>query len=132
MERFVFPGSSPVTQWKRSFTITATGSPGNFTPFLCSAAGKSPRAPGVPTGLIIPDCKVFVKLLFELFYRRMLPAEAMRKHSSNPTAVGRTAEKTVHFQLPVSFQMVQQVVEQGQWNRENTMTHSAVTQVHPF
>ena len=41
-------------------------------------------------------------------------------------------DRAVHFRLFVSLQMVQQVVEQGQWNRVNTSTHKAVTQVQPF
>lgn len=61
-----------------------------------------------------------------------LATVAIRKQIPNPKAVGSKKENTVHRKLLVSFQMVQQVVEQGQWNRENTMTHKAVTQVQPF
>ena len=38
----------------------------------------------------------------------------------------------VHFQLPVSFRMVRQVVEQGQCISENSTVHRAVSHVHPF
>ena len=46
--------------------------------------------------------------------------------------MGRRIATAVHFQLPVSFFMVRQVVEQGQWNRQKTIMHSAVFQVHPW
>lgn len=39
---------------------------------------------------------------------------------------------TIHLRLPVSFFMVKSVVEQGQCIRQNSTTHTAVTQVHPF
>ena len=35
-------------------------------------------------------------------------------------------DTAVHFKLPVSFFMVRQVVEQGQWNREKTDMQTAV------
>ena len=53
-------------------------------------------------------------------------------HSSIPTAVGMTAARMVHLRLFVSFRMVRRVVEQGQWFKKNSMTHTAVTQVQPF
>ena len=67
------------------------------------------------------------------FYKSHQPsrraAEEIKKHSSRPQPVGKAMDRAVHFRLFVSLQMVQQVVEQGQWNRVNTSTHKAVTQV---
>ena len=57
---------------------------------------------------------------------------AVRKHSMSPHTVGMIAAAAVHFQLPLSFFIVRQVVEQGQCIRENTITHRAVTQVQPL
>ena len=56
----------------------------------------------------------------------------IKKHRDIPKVVGRTTVSSVHLTLFVSFQTVMQVVEHGQWNREKTMVHMAVTQVHPF
>ena len=53
-------------------------------------------------------------------------------HTSTPRAVGRAMARPVHLRLPVSFQMVMQVVEQGQWKSEKSMTHRAVVQVQPL
>ncbi len=41
-------------------------------------------------------------------------ADVNRKQTSSPIPVGIRTESAVHFQLPVSFRMVMQVVEQGQ------------------
>ena len=49
-----------------------------------------------------------------------------------PREAGRKAASAVHFQLPVSFFMVQSVVEQGQCIRENNMVQRAVVAVHPW
>ena len=38
----------------------------------------------------------------------------------------------VHFELPVSFLMVNNVVEQGQCRRENNITFMAVNAVQPL
>lgn len=46
--------------------------------------------------------------------------------------MGRRMDTAVHFKLPVSFFMVRQVVEQGQWNREKTAMQTAVLTVHPL
>lgn len=46
--------------------------------------------------------------------------------------VGSRNAAIVQRRLPVSFFMVRQVVEQGQWNRENTAMHSAVLTVQPW
>ena len=42
------------------------------------------------------------------------------------------AASAVHFQLPVSFFIVKQVVEHGQWKSENIIVHIAVFIVHPL
>lgn len=54
------------------------------------------------------------------------------KHTRIPVTVGTRKEIRVHFQLWVSFFMVRQVVLQGQCIREKSMTHMAVSQVHPL
>ena len=43
------------------------------------------------------------------------------RQSKAPTRVGRRKAAPVHFQLPVSFFMVRQVVPQGKWNRQRIM-----------
>ena len=53
-------------------------------------------------------------------------------HRIIPQAVGIAAESNVHFQLPVSFLIVNMVVEQGQCIRENSIMLTAVVHVHPF
>jgi hypothetical protein len=49
-----------------------------------------------------------------------------------PKTVGSRNPTAVHFRLPVSFFMVRQVVEQGQWKRQKISMHRAVFQVHPL
>ena len=49
-----------------------------------------------------------------------------------PAAVGRSAESTVHFKLPVSFFMLKRVVEQGQWKSAKIKKHNAVSIPQPF
>ena len=49
-----------------------------------------------------------------------------------PTPVGRAMDRAVHLMLLVSLAMVRQVVEQGQWARENSMVHTAVSHVQPW
>ena len=44
-------------------------------------------------------------------------------HPAIPITVGIRKAAAVHLRLPVSFFMVRQVVEQGQWNREKTAMH---------
>ena len=56
----------------------------------------------------------------------------MRKQKVRPQMVGTRQAAAVHFQLPVSFFMVQSVVEQGQCIRENNMVQRAVVAVHPW
>ena len=57
---------------------------------------------------------------------------AITKHNPKPVTVGIKNPIAVHFQLFVSFLMERQVVEQGQWTKENTITHNAVTHVQLF
>ena len=47
------------------------------------------------------------------------------------TPMQKKTPKTVG-RLPVSFFMVRQVVEQGQWKRQKISMHRAVFQVHPL
>lgn len=54
------------------------------------------------------------------------------KHRVTPNKVGKIIPISIHFVLPVSFRMVKQVVEHGQWKRENRIKHTAVTDVQPF
>ena len=49
-----------------------------------------------------------------------------------PIMVGSRKAMMVHLALPVSFFMVRQVVEQGQWNREKMAMQTAVFTVHPW
>lgn len=49
-----------------------------------------------------------------------------------PTAVGITNDNAVHFQLPVSFLIVHNVVAQGKWMSENSIVQTAVIHVHPL
>ena len=56
----------------------------------------------------------------------------MTKQSASPHAAGRRTAASVHLTLCVSFQMVRQVVEQGQCAMVNTSAHSAVQAVQPF
>lgn len=51
---------------------------------------------------------------------------------TTPREAGSRAANTVHFQLPVSFLMVQSVVEHGQCISEKSMVHRAVVAVHPL
>lgn len=53
------------------------------------------------------------------------------KHIIMPAVVGIIMDRAVHFQLPVSFLMVKQLVEQGQCIRENIIIQAAVSQVQP-
>ncbi len=73
--------------------------------------------------------KLFVYLNKKLTNRA---APAKRMQEAIPMTVGSAAARAVHLRLPVSFLMVSSVVEQGQWNRENSMVQAAVIQVHPF
>ena len=57
---------------------------------------------------------------------------ATKKQIKIPVTVGSRNARIVHFQLLVSFLIVRQVVEQGQWNREKRIIHTAVSQVHPL
>ena len=59
-----------------------------------------------------------------------MPATAM--HNAMPSNVGIITETAVHFQDPVSFFMVQTVVEQGQWNRQKIIIQTAVRGVQPW
>ena len=67
-----------------------------------------------------------IKMESGRFFEKML-----KKQRVIPHAVGRKKARAVHFQLPVSFLMVKQVVPQGKCIREKIMTHRAVTQVQP-
>ncbi len=49
-----------------------------------------------------------------------------------PQRVGIAMDNNVHFQLPVSFLMVRQVVEQGKCMTVMIIIHIAVVAVHPF
>ena len=53
-------------------------------------------------------------------------------HKRIPRMVGIRIAAAVHFRLPVSFLMVRQVVEQGQWKRQKIIMHRAVFQVQPW
>ena len=55
-----------------------------------------------------------------------------RTQSKNPNRVGMIMARAVHFKLPVSFFMVRQVVEQGQWKRQKINMHRAVFKVQPL
>lgn len=48
------------------------------------------------------------------------------KHTIMPVKVGIKKDRIVHFRLPVSFFIVQQVVPQGKCNREKSITQIAV------
>ena len=49
-----------------------------------------------------------------------------------PITLGNRKATAVHLRLPVSFFMVRQVVEQGQWKREKIAMQAAVLNVHPW
>ena len=49
-----------------------------------------------------------------------------------PQTVGIRKPIAVHFQLPVSFFIVSNVVAQGKWNTVNSITLIAVSIVQPF
>ena len=57
---------------------------------------------------------------------------ATTKQQAMPTTVGNANATAVHFLLWLSFLMVRQVVEQGQCIKQNSMVHTAVSQVHPL
>ncbi len=46
-------------------------------------------------------------------YNTNFPKRDTAQHRIKPHRVGRSIEKAVHFQLPVSFFIVRQVVEHG-------------------
>ena len=86
-----------------------------------------------------PVCKELILIFLKNFQSALiytapssLEAVAVSKQRQIPSAVGMTTASTVHLTLRVSRAMVRQVVEHGQWNRENSMVHSAVVQVQPF
>ena len=54
------------------------------------------------------------------------------KHTTIPMTVGKAKDNAVHFALFVSLPMVIMVVEQGQWNSENSITLIAVTASQPL
>ena len=54
------------------------------------------------------------------------------KQSSAPISMGKTAARSVHFQLPVSFLTVSKVVEHGQCIIIKISTHTAVVNVQSF
>ena len=53
-------------------------------------------------------------------------------HDIIPTSVGTVKDSKVHLTLCVSLRIVRQVVPHGQCISENSIVHSAVSQVHPF
>ena len=53
-------------------------------------------------------------------------------HNTIPQIVGIKNAITVHFKLPVSFFIVNNVVIHGKWNTVNSITFIAVSKVHPF
>ncbi len=61
-----------------------------------------------------------------------LTIDANIKHIAIPAIVGIIMDRAVHFQLPDSFLMVRQLVEQGQCIRENSIIQAAVSQVQPL
>ena len=67
-----------------------------------------------------------------LFYTINLHTFATIKQISNPIIVGIKKDNAVHFQLPVSFFIVQHVVPHGKCISENSIVHIAVTQVQPL
>ena len=54
------------------------------------------------------------------------------KQTVNPTSVGINIDNRLHFRLLVSLAIVKQVVEQGQWNKQNSITDIAVVHSHPL
>lgn len=52
-----------------------------------------------------------------------------KKHAISPQRVGIRKDSKVHFQLPLSFLIVNKVVEQGQCIRENNIIDPAVIHV---
>ena len=52
--------------------------------------------------------------------------------SAAPSTVGIATATAVHLRLPVSFFIVRQVVDQGQWNRQKIAMESAVFTVQPW
>ena len=66
-----------------------------------------------------------------IIYTIICPKADTAIHRATPSAVGSRADNAVHLKLPVSFFIVRRVVEQGQWHRENSMTHRAVIAVQP-
>lgn len=67
---FTFPTLSGQWQLRRRAAflklrsaLTATGSPGNFTPVPVFGRGVSPRTPGVPMGIMIIQPAAFVKCI---------------------------------------------------------------------
>jgi len=56
----------------------------------------------------------FFYLIYYIFsYNTNFPKRDTAQHRIKPHRVGRSIEKAVHFQLPVSFFIVRQVVEHG-------------------
>ena len=53
-------------------------------------------------------------------------------HNAIPQIVGIKNAIAVHFKLPVSFFIVNNVVIHGKWNIVNIITFIAVSNVHPF
>ena len=67
-----------------------------------------------------------------IFYVNKPNTRLVSIHMVIPTMVGAIKATKVHLTLPVSFFMVRRVVEQGQWNSENSMVFTAVNMVQPF
>ena len=59
-------------------------------------------------------------------------SELIKTQKTTPNTVGNSAERSVHFILPVSFFIVIRVVEHGQCISENSITFMAVTMFQPF
>ena len=69
---------------------------------------------------------LLIFLILHLIYMNIWPIILIRKQHINPMKVGIKMETIVHFKLLVSFFIVRQVVEQGQWIKEKVITHKAV------
>ena len=63
---------------------------------------------------------------------QLMSLRGERRREAVAAAVGISAARAVHRRLPVSFQMVRQVVEHGQCARENSAMHTAVSPVQPL
>ncbi len=126
---FTFPTLSGQWQLRRRAAflklrsaLTATGSPGNFTPVPVFGRGVSPRTPGVPTGPIIPQSFSFVnrKPFFRQFFPAFTPCQTLwplwRSGSRSPIQkrweAKRKTPSTANFWFPSRW-------SSKWWNRAN-------------